>query len=77
LSIGVFARAIGNYYGGILGGIHQLATIEDVLGLQERAAQLEQLDSKLRSFACTLGQLAGRFEPEQARALIARYLEPE
>ena len=57
--------------------LFELASIGDILGLQARAAYLEQLDPQLRPFAQQLGRLAGRFELEQALALIARYLQPE
>jgi CheY-like chemotaxis protein len=54
--------------------LFELAEIGDILGLQARAAYLEQLDPQLRPFAQHLGRLAGRFELDQALALIARYL---
>jgi CheY-like chemotaxis protein len=60
-----------------LAALFDLASIGDLLGLQARAAQLEQGDPALRPFARRLQQLAGRFEPEQALALIARYMQPE
>jgi len=56
--------------------LFELASIGDILGLQEQAAHLEQLDPKLRPFARRLGRLAGRFESEQTLALIAQYLQP-
>ena len=60
-----------------LAALFELASIGDILGLQARAAQLEQHDPRLGPFARRLGSLAGRFESEQARALIARFLRPE
>jgi PAS domain S-box-containing protein len=57
--------------------LFELAEIGDILGLQARTAYLEHLDSQLRPFAQHLGRLAGRFELEQALALIARYMQPE
>jgi signal transduction histidine kinase/DNA-binding LacI/PurR family transcriptional regulator/ActR/RegA family two-component response regulator len=57
--------------------LFELASIGDILGLQARAAYLEQLDSQLRPFAQHLGRLAGHFELDQALALIAHYLQPE
>jgi hypothetical protein len=57
--------------------LFELAEIGDILGLQARATYLEDLDPQLRPFAQHLGRLAGRFELEQALALIARYLQPE
>jgi PAS domain S-box-containing protein len=57
--------------------LFELASIGDILGLQARAAELEDLDPQLRPFAQQLGRFAGRFELEQALALIARYLQPE
>jgi hypothetical protein len=60
-----------------LAALFDLASIGDLLGLQARAAQLEQGDPALRPFARRLQQLASQFEPEQALALIARYLQAE
>jgi PAS domain S-box-containing protein len=60
-----------------LARLFELAEIGDILGLQARATYLEQLDPQLRPFAQHLGRLAGRFELEQALALIACYLQPE
>jgi PAS domain S-box-containing protein len=60
-----------------LAALFELAAIGDILGLQARAVHLEQLDPQLRPFARRLGHFAGRFEPEQARALIAQYLQLE
>jgi CheY-like chemotaxis protein len=60
-----------------LAALFELASIGDLLELQAQAAQLEQGDPALRPFARRLQQLASRFEPEQALALIARYLQPE
>jgi CheY-like chemotaxis protein len=60
-----------------LAALFELAMLGDILGLQARAAQLEQLDPQIGPFARRLGHLAGRFEPEQALALIARYRQPE
>jgi CheY-like chemotaxis protein len=59
-----------------LASLYELASIGDILGLQARAAQLAQQDAALRPFAQQLGRLASRFEPDQARALIAQYLPP-
>jgi CheY-like chemotaxis protein len=56
--------------------LFELAEIGDILGLQARAAYLEQRDPRLHPFAQRLGRLADRFELEQALALIARYLQP-
>jgi PAS domain S-box-containing protein len=60
-----------------LAALYELASLGDILGLQARAAQLEQREARLGPFARRLGRLAGQFEPEQARALIARFLRPE
>ena len=57
--------------------LFELATIGDILGLQARAMRLEQLDPQWRPFARRLGRFTSRFEPAQALALIARYLQPE
>jgi signal transduction histidine kinase/DNA-binding LacI/PurR family transcriptional regulator/ActR/RegA family two-component response regulator len=57
--------------------LFELASIGDILGLQARAAYLEQRDPRLHPFAQRLGRFAGRFELEQALALIARYLPSE
>jgi DNA-binding LacI/PurR family transcriptional regulator len=57
--------------------LFELASIGDILGVQARAVQLEQLNPQLRPFTQRLGHLADRFELEQALALIARYLQPE
>jgi PAS domain S-box-containing protein len=57
--------------------LFELASIGDILGLQARAAYLEDLDPQLRPFAQQLGRFAGRFELERALTLIARYLQPE
>jgi CheY-like chemotaxis protein len=59
-----------------LAALFELASIGDILGLQARAAQLAHHDPALRRFAHRLERLASRFEPEQALALIARYIEP-
>jgi signal transduction histidine kinase/DNA-binding NarL/FixJ family response regulator len=55
----------------------ELATIGDIMGLQERAVQLEQRDPQWRPFAHRLAQLADRFELEQILALLAQYQPPE
>jgi hypothetical protein len=55
----------------------ELAAIGDILGLQERAAQLEQLNPQWRQFARRLGYFAGRFELEQLQTLLTQYLPPE
>jgi CheY-like chemotaxis protein len=60
-----------------LAALFELAEIGDILGLQARAAQLEQQNPQLHPFTQRLGRLADRFELEQALALIARYLQPE
>jgi CheY-like chemotaxis protein len=60
-----------------LARLFELAEIGDILGLQARAADLEQRDPRLHPFAQRLGRLAGRFELKQALALIARYRQPE
>jgi hypothetical protein len=56
-----------------LAALYELAAIGDILGLQARAAQLEEQNPQLHAFARRLGQFASRFEPEQALALIASY----
>jgi signal transduction histidine kinase/DNA-binding LacI/PurR family transcriptional regulator/CheY-like chemotaxis protein len=53
--------------------LFELAAIGDLLGVQARAAQLEQGDVALRPFAQRLARLASQFEAEQVQALIARY----
>ena len=60
-----------------LAALYDLASIGDILGLQARVAYLEHLGPQLRPFAQRLGRFAGRFELEQALALIARYLQSE
>jgi CheY-like chemotaxis protein len=60
-----------------LAALFELASIGDILGLQARAAQLEQQHPQVRPFAHYLGRLADRFELEQALALIARYQQSE
>jgi signal transduction histidine kinase/DNA-binding LacI/PurR family transcriptional regulator/ActR/RegA family two-component response regulator len=60
-----------------LASLFELAEIGDIVGLQVQAAQMEQRNPELRWFAHRLGRLAGRFEVEQALALIAHYLQPE
>jgi signal transduction histidine kinase/DNA-binding LacI/PurR family transcriptional regulator/DNA-binding NarL/FixJ family response regulator len=59
-----------------LAALFELASIGDILGLQARAAKLAQHDSAVRPFAQRLERLASQFEPEQALALIARYMQP-
>jgi CheY-like chemotaxis protein len=58
-----------------LAALFELASIGDILGLQTRAAYLEQLDPQVRPFAHHLARLANHFELEQVLALIARYLQ--
>jgi signal transduction histidine kinase/DNA-binding LacI/PurR family transcriptional regulator/ActR/RegA family two-component response regulator len=60
-----------------LAALFELASIGDILGLQMHAAQLAQHDPALRPFARRLERLASQFEPEQALALIARYMQPK
>jgi signal transduction histidine kinase/DNA-binding LacI/PurR family transcriptional regulator/DNA-binding NarL/FixJ family response regulator len=60
-----------------LAAIYELAWIGDVLAVQARAVQLEQLDPRWRPFAQQVAQLAGQFEVEQILALLARYLPPD
>ena len=60
-----------------LAALFELASIGDILGLQTRAASLEQRDPQMRPFARHLGRLADRFELEQVLALIARYRQLE
>jgi hypothetical protein len=51
--------------------------IGDILAIQERATQLEQRNPQWREFGRRLGELAGRFELEQLRALLTQYLSAE
>ena len=60
-----------------LARLFELASIGDLLELQAQAAQLEQGDPAQRPFADRLERLASQFEPEQALALIAHYMQAE
>jgi PAS domain S-box-containing protein len=57
--------------------LYELLLSGDILGLQARGAELAEGNVALEPFANRLAELAGRFELEQARALLARYLPPE
>jgi len=57
--------------------LFELALIGDILGLQQRVAQLAQHDPALGPFVHRLERLVGQFELEQVLALITRYLRPE
>ncbi len=57
--------------------VRETQPLGDVLGVQVRAAQLEQREVRWRGFAQRVAQLAGQFELEQILALLARYLPPD
>jgi signal transduction histidine kinase/ActR/RegA family two-component response regulator len=57
--------------------LYDLAMKGDVLGLQERAGQIETMGEAFQPFAARLRQLAKNFETEEILALVEQYTEAQ